>query len=58
MNNQGIITCHNCPKKKETNHWSSNSWNRMRDWICTAMKDEDSKQKKLLVVLNGMRMFN
>ena len=30
-----ISSCKDCPFKKETNHWSSDGWDRMCDWVCT-----------------------
>lgn len=37
--NKNLITCHNCPHKKETNHWSSDEFDSMCDWICGAVVD-------------------
>lgn len=41
--NKNVITCHNCSHKKETNHWSSDDYDRMCDWVCSAVLDVDDK---------------
>lgn len=30
-----INSCKECPFFKTGNHWSSDGWDRMEDWICT-----------------------
>lgn len=34
-----IKSCKLCPNKKEANHWSSDGWDRMCDWVCSAKED-------------------
>lgn len=29
-----ITHCKDCPFMKETNHWSSDGWDMMSDWVC------------------------
>ena len=41
MNEDKIIKCQNCPHKKETNHWSSDDWDHMCDWICSAKDNQE-----------------
>ncbi len=38
------IQCKDCAFKKETNHWSSDGWDRMCDWVCSK---SDSPNKKI-----------
>jgi len=38
---KGLTHCKSCSHKKETNHWSSDGWDRMCDWVCSAA---DNKQ--------------
>ncbi len=33
------ITCQNCPFRKDGNHWSSDGWDRMVDWLCGNSND-------------------
>lgn len=30
-----IKSCKECPFFKTANHWSSDGWDRMEDWICS-----------------------
>jgi len=38
-----VAHCSKCPYKDETNHWSSDGWDRMCDWVCTKVGDEPRK---------------
>jgi len=31
-----VSSCLQCPNKVEGNHWSSDGWDRMVDWTCSA----------------------
>lgn len=31
--------CEKCPFHKEANPWSSDGWDKMLDWICSATED-------------------
>jgi hypothetical protein len=38
-----IKSCKECPHFDTANHWSSDGWDRMEDWICT----KDGKDRKI-----------
>lgn len=45
-----ITECRVCTYKLDTNHWSSDSWDRMEDWECELIptpEDEKNKHKKI-----------
>jgi len=38
-----VTHCRKCPYKDEINHWSSDGWDRMCDWVCTNFSGEPRK---------------
>lgn len=40
-----IKSCRECPHKTETNHWSSDGWDRMEDWECKLLPGDGEKNK-------------
>jgi len=38
--NKQIITCHNCPKRKKINSWTSDGFDEMVDWVCSEMENK------------------
>jgi hypothetical protein len=34
-----IKDCSQCPNHKKANHWSTDGWDRMEDWLCIASND-------------------
>lgn len=42
-----INNCKSCPYFKTGNHWSSDGWDRMEDWICTKSDPEKTIQKSV-----------
>lgn len=49
MEKNKIITCQNCPKRAETNHWSSDGWDHKCDWVCQATLDGNGRFKVIAV---------
>lgn len=35
-----ITSCQKCPNLKKGNFWSSDGWDRMEDWLCTASNNK------------------